>query len=452
MNYNPLNTIVNLTYFLTIPLREIFIYTSIYIIIMDKKNIERIVLDQSNDLKEMELGLTRDKLLEIDSQINSKINIIITGVRRCGKSTLLLQIMNKYYKDKFYYLRFADERLSDIQIEDYQKIYEIFLANFNKTNIFFFDEIQGKPKWDQFVNRLYEIGNKSYITGSNSELLSKEISTYLTGRHLDVELYPFSFKEYLMFRQVDPDYKYTKNLIKIEKEFENYLKIGGFPQVVVENNSSLLEEIYEDIINKDVLLRYNINDVSVLKKTATFLMSNISKEFSYNSIKNMFNLGNSNTIRNYIYYLTNAYLLFELNKYDYSLKKQENYSKKIYCIDTGLINKIAFSFSENKGRLYENSVFIELKRRGQNIYFWKDKLDYEVDFLTVDKNKVTSLIQVSYDLSNPKTKEREVKGLLSGLNEFKLKEGIIITKDLEKQEKIDNKIIKYIPIWKWLLE
>jgi len=181
-------------------------------------------------------------------------------------------------------------------------------------------------------------------------------------------------------------------------------------------------------------------------------MANISKEFSYNSIKNLFNSGNSNTIRNYIYYLSNAYLLFELNKYDYSLKKQENYSKKIYCIDTGLINKIAFSFSENKGRLYENAVFIELKRRGKSIYFWKDKSDYEVDFLITDKNKVTALIQVSYDLSNPKTKEREVKALLSGLNEFKLKEGVIITKDLDKDEKIDNKIIKYIPIWKWLLE
>ena len=419
---------------------------------MDKQYIERIILDQSEDLKKMELGFTRNKLQDIDSHIKSKINIVITGVRRSGKSTLLLQIMDKYYKDKFYYLRFADERLSNIQIEDYQKIYEVFLANFNKTNIFFFDEIQGKPKWDQFVNRLYETGNKFYITGSNSELLSKEISTYLTGRHLDIELYPFSFREFLDFKKIDIDYRYTKNLIKIEKEIVNYLKIGGFPQVVVENNTSLLEEIYEDIINKDVLLRYNINDVSVLKKTAIFLMSNIAKEFSYNFLKKMFNLGNSNTIRNYVYYLSNAYLLFELNKYDYSLKTQENYSKKIYCIDTGLINKMAFSFSENLGRLYENCVFIELKRRGKDIYFWKDKSNSEIDFLMLEKNKVVSLIQVCYNLNDLKTKEREVNALLSGLDEFKLKEGIIITKDLDKEEKIRNKTIKFIPLWKWLLE
>jgi uncharacterized protein len=419
---------------------------------MDKQHLERIIFDQSEDLKKMELGFTRNKLLDIDSHIKSKTNIVITGVRRSGKSILLLQIMDKYYKDKFYYLRFADERLSDIQIEDYQKIYEVFLANFNKTNIFFFDEIQGKPKWDQFVNRLYETGNKFYITGSNSELLSKEISTYLTGRHLDIELYPFSFREFLDFKKIDLDYRYTKNLIKIEKEIVNYLKIGGFPQVVVENNTSLLEEIYEDIINKDVLLRYNINDVSVLKKTAIFLMSNIAKEFSYNSLKKMFNLGNSNTIRNYVYYLSNAYLLFELNKYDYSLKTQENYSKKIYCIDTGLINKMAFSFSENLGRLYENCVFIELKRRGKDIYFWKDKSNSEIDFLMLEKNKVVSLIQVCYDLNDLKTKEREVNALLSGLDEFKLKEGIIITKDLDKEEKIRNKTIKFIPLWKWLLE
>jgi uncharacterized protein len=420
---------------------------------MNKDYLERIILDQFEDLNKMDLGLSRDKLLELDKHIKSKINIIITGVRRCGKSTLLLQIMNKYYKDNFYYLRFADERLSDIQIEDYQKIYEVFQVNFNKNNIFFFDEIQGKPKWDRFVNRLYETGNKFYITGSNSELLSKEISTYLTGRHLDVELYPFSFKEYLDYKKINTDYRYTKNLIKIEKELNNYLKMGGFPQVVVENNLALLEEIYEDIINKDVLLRYNLNEVSIFKKIALFLISNVSKEFSYNSIKKMYNLGNSDTVRNYVFYLTNSYLLFELPKYDYSLKKQETYSKKIYCVDTGLINKLAFSFSENIGRLYENLVFIELKRRNKNIYFWKSQLDYEVDFLILEKNKVTSLIQVVYDLSNNlKTKEREIKGLLSGLNEFKLKTGIIITKNLEKEEKVDNKIIKYIPLWKWLLE
>ncbi|MDD3178056.1 MAG: ATP-binding protein [Candidatus ainarchaeum sp.] len=419
---------------------------------MDKDYLERIILDQSEDLKQIDLGLPRDKLLDLDTQIKSKINIIITGVRRCGKSTLLLQIMNKYYKNKFYYLRFADERLSDIKIDDYQKIYEIFQSNFNMNNIFFFDEIQGKPNWDKFVNRLYETGNKFYITGSNSELLSKEISTYLTGRHLDVELYPFSFKEYLNFKKINLDYRYSKNLIKIEKELNNYIKIGGFPQVVVENNLVLLEEIYEDIINKDILLRYNLNDVAIFKKIALFLISNISKEFSYNSIKKMYDIGNSDTVRNYVYYLKNAYLLFELPKYDYSLKKQESYSKKIYAIDTGLINKLAFSFSENIGRLYENLVFIELKRRNKRIYFWKDKSNYEIDFIILEKNKVTSLIQIVYDLSDLQTKEREIRGLISGLKEFKLKEGIIITKDLDKKEKIDNLTIKYIPLWKWLLE
>jgi predicted AAA+ superfamily ATPase len=419
---------------------------------MDKSYLERIILDQSEDLKKINLGLTRNKLSELDIHIKSKINIIITGVRRCGKSTLLLQIMDKYYKNKFNYLRFADERLSDIQVDDYQKIYEVFLSNFNKNNIFFFDEIQGKPNWDKFVNRLYETGNKFYITGSNSELLSKEISTYLTGRHLDIELYPFSFKEYLDYKKIDIDYRYTKNLLKIEKELNNYLKIGGFPQVVIENNTTLLEEIYEDIINKDILLRYNINDVSTFKKIALFLISNVSKEFSYNSIKKMYNLGNSDTVRNYIYYLTNSYLLFELTKYDSSLKKQESYGKKIYAIDTGLINKIAFGFSENIGRLYENLVFLELKRRNKKVYYWKSELDLEIDFLITDKGKVTSLIQVAYTLSDPRTKEREVKALLSGLNEFKLKTGIIITNDLDKEEKIANKTIKFIPMWKWLLD
>jgi len=420
---------------------------------MEKQYLEQIVLDQKERLNKLKEGYPREKLSNISNLVKHKINIVVTGHRRSGKSTFLLQWMNKYYNSNFYYLDFSDERLVDFKTKYFQLLYEIFLENFGEKNIFFFDELQGKKyDWNKFVNRLYSEGKRFFITGSNADLLSKEISTYLTGRHFDIMLWPFSFKEYLGYNGFNKNYKSTSGKVETIKYFNNYIKQGGFPEVVVYKNADLLENIYQDVINNDILNRYDLKEEIQFKKIALFLISNFAREFSYTSLKNNFNLGSTNTSKNYVSYLTNSYLLFELTKYDYSLKKQETYAKKIYAIDTGLINKIAFGFSENIGRLYENLVFIELKRRNKNIYFWKDKFNYEVDFITVDKNKVTSLIQVVYDLSNPKTKEREVRGLLSGLNEFKLKTGTIITKDLDKEEKIDDKIIKYIPLWKWLLE
>ncbi len=420
---------------------------------MDKQYLEQIVLDQKERLSKLKDGYPRNKLADLSDLIKHKINIVVTGHRRSGKSTFLLQWMNKYYNSDFYYLDFSDERLVDFKTTDFQLLYEIFLEHFGEKNIFYFDELQGKKyDWNKFVNRLYSEGKRFFITGSNADLLSKEISTYLTGRHFDITIYPFSFKEYLGYNNFNKNYKSTSGKVEVIKYFNNYIKQGGFPEVIVYKTTDILDNIYQDVINTDILNRYDIKEDTEFKKMTLFLISNFGREFSYTSLKNNFNLGSTHTAIKYVSYLTNTYLLFELTKYDYSLKKQDTYSKKIYCIDTGLVNKISFNFSENIGRLYENLVFIELKRRNKNIYFWKDKLDLEVDFLIVEKNKVASLIQVTYDISNLKTKEREIKGLLSGLNEFKLKEGIIITKDLEKEEKIDNKIIKYIPIWKWLLE
>ncbi len=420
---------------------------------MEKRYLEQIVLDQKERLSKMKEGYPRDKLLEVPDLIKHKINIVVTGHRRSGKSTFLLQWMKKYYNSNFYYLDFSDERLVDFKTIDFQLLYEIFLEQYGEKDVFYFDELQGKKyDWNRFVNRLYAEGKRFFITGSNADLLSKEISTYLTGRHFDIMIYPFSFKEYLGYHNFNKNYNSTLGKVEAINHFNNYIKQGGFPEVIVYNTTDILENIYQDVINTDILNRYKIKEEIEFKKMTLFLMSNFAREFSYTSIKNNFNLGSTNTAKKYISYLTNTYLVFELTKYDYSLKKQESYSKKIYCIDTGLISKTTFNFSENIGRLYENLVFIELKRRGKSIYFWKDKSDYEVDFLITKKNNVTALMQVSYDLSNPKTKKREVKALLSGLNEFKLKEGIIITKDLEKEEKKEDKVIKYIPLWKWLLE
>ncbi len=421
-------------------------------IFMDEANLTKIVLDQQNRLEKLSLSYPRDKLNDISNIINHKINIVVTGHRRVGKSTFLLQVMSKHYKNKFYYLDFSDERLIDFQTKDFQLLYEIFLKNFGDRNIFLFDEIQGKYDWNKFVNRLYAENKRFFITGSNADLLSKEISTYLTGRHFDITIYPFSFKEYLGYKKFKENYNSTKGQIKIRKYLEDYIKSGGFPEVIIFNNSDILQNIYQDVLNKDILNRYTIKDENNFKKISLFLLSNIAKKFSYTSLKNNFGLGSVNTAKDYVSYLTNSYIFFEHPLFDYSLKKQNTYSKKIYCIDAGLVNKMAFAFSENIGRLYENVVFIELKRKNKETYYWENESKLEVDFLIVEKQKVKELIQVCYDLSNEKTKEREINALVFGLKEFKLNEGIIITQNIEKEEIIDNKKIKYIPLWKWLLE
>ena len=422
------------------------------VLYMDKEYLTQVVLDQNNRLKKLSEGLPRKKLDDITSFIDHKINIVITGHRRSGKSTFLLQWMNKFYKNDYYYFDFSDERIQDFKTADFQTLHETLLEQFGERKIFFFDEIQGKPNWDKFVNRLYTEGYRFFITGSNAELLSKEISTYLTGRHFDIQIYPFSFEEYLAYNKFEKNPKITEGRVEIKRYLNEYIKNGGFPEVVVYNNSDILGSIYDDVINKDILNRYKITDENTFKKLALFLITNFSKEFSYTSLKNNFNMGSTHTAKKYVSYLVNAYVLFELNKYDSSLKKQENVAKKIYCIDTGLINQIAFKFSENLGKLYENTVFIELLRRGHKIYFYKAENSWEVDFIIQDKTKIVSAIQVCYDLTDKKTKERELKSLLYACDKFGLKEGTIVTNDLDKEEKISNKVIKFIPLWKWLIK
>jgi len=421
---------------------------------MDKEYLRLVIKDQQLRVANLPLGYPRNKLSNLNGILKHKINIVITGPRRSGKSTFLLQWMNKVYKDNFYYFDFSDDRVVDFKTEDLQVLYELFLELYGEKKVFFFDEIQGKYDWNKFVNRLYSEGYRFFITGSNAELLSKEISTYLTGRHYDVTILPFSFNEFLGYNKVDLDFVGTKNTIKIKSKLESYLNNGGFPEVVTFGNKDILDNVYKDVINKDIVLRYGIKEEEVFKKLSLYLISNFARDFSYTSLKNTFGLGSVNTTSNYVSYLVDAYIVFELQKYDYSLKKQDKSSKKIYCVDLGLINKIAFAFSENLGRLYENAVFIELLNRGyeKNIYYYKTKSNKEVDFILLEGIKPKSLIQVCYDLSNLETKKRETSALVEASEELNCNNLLIITKDYEGVEAVGKKKIKYTPLWKWLLE
>ena len=413
-------------------------------------DLRNIVLKQKEEIEKTDGSLKRDILDEILHWFKDNRVIILTGIRRCGKSTILRQIMKK--KENFCYVNFEDERFLDFKAQDFEKLNEILIEIYNNPKVYFFDEIQNIEKFETFVRRLQDEGKKIVITGSNASLLSKEFGTRLTGRYKLFEIFPFSFSEYLKFKNIEIDenlsYK-TNKRVEIKKAFNEYLELGGFPEYLKTLDKDYIKDVYENILYKDVIARYAIKKQKIIKELINILTTNISSTFTYNSIKTALHLGNSITVKEYISYLANSYFFFELPKFDFSLRRSLNSPKKIYLIDTAFNQVTGFNFSKNMGKNLENVVFIELKRRKKDIYYFSEK--NECDFVIKDGVKVTDAIQVCYNLSK-ENKDREVKGLLEPLNKFKLKGGLIITFDQEEEFEQEGKIIKVMPVWKWLLK
>ena len=411
---------------------------------MNLSKLEEVAADQLNNFKNKDIGITRD--IDFKKYLKTKQITVISGIRRCGKSTLLAQFSKKF--KSFYYLNFDDERLINFNVSDFNNLVVAWQKKYSAKTILL-DEIQNVENWEWFVRRIYEEGYKIFITGSNAKLLSSELTTRLSGRYFKIELYPFSFKEFLDFKKIDYRKNDTKNKVKILKSFDYYLKNGGFPEFIQFKDSEFLKRVYEDVLYKDLLIRFNIREIKAFKQLANFLFANFTKEISYNSLKNTLGFKSVTSVKNYIEFIQESFLVFELYKYDYSLKKQYVSDKKIYIIDNGIRNVVAFSFSTDSGKLLENLVFLELKRRGKEIYYFKDKK--ECDFAVREKNKIKAVIQVTDNL-NAGDRERELFGLLAAMEKFKLKNGLILTKDQEDVIKNGKLIINVIPVWKWLLE
>lgn len=417
---------------------------------MEKNEIKNIILDQNEKIKINENFIDREVLKKINSFSDSNLIIILTGLRRSGKSTILNIIKNRSKKNNFY-VNFDDFRLIKFKLDDFQKLNEIFLETKN-LNEFYFDEIQNIKYWERYIRTLHDEKNKLYITGSNASMLSTELGTHLTGRNIPIVVYPFSFKEFLVFKNFTfkkKDLFLTSKKVIILGLLKEYIKKGGIPEYLKTQKDDYLKFIYEDIINRDIVARYSITNVSSLKDLIYYLISNIGKQFSYNKLTSIIGVKNSTTVKEYIDYLENSYLIFTLNKFDYSLKKQLINQKKVYVIDTGLANAVSFKFSEDKGRILENVVFIELKRREKEIYY--HHVNNECDFIINNKGKITQVIQVTDNLSEEKTRNREIAGLLDACKTYKLKTGLILTNDEEEEFEQEGVKIIIKPIWKWLL-
>ncbi|MEA3458796.1 MAG: ATP-binding protein, partial [Candidatus Thermoplasmatota archaeon] len=383
--------------------------------------------------------------------------LTITGVRRSGKSVLSVQLLKE---KKHGYINFDDERLINIESKDLNNVLQAFYELYGPdVEYFVLDEIQNIKDWELFANRLRRT-KKIVLTGSNSKLLSGELATHLTGRHIDFTLYPFSFKEYLTFNNIKPtkeDFYSTKKIVEIKKHLKNYIKLGGYPEVY-KFGRSMLVRTYEDIIQKDILLRYNIKNKKTFRDLAKYLISNFSNEITYRKLKDVVSIKNDHTIKNYVDYLSTSYLTFILERFSFKLKKQIIAPKKIYCTDTGMINSIAFRFSENSGKMLENLVAIELLRRKSywqtnlELYYWKDHQQREVDFVLKNGPKIEKLIQVNYASGKDEIDKRETESLVRASKALKCKNLFLITFDYDDEITIDDIEIKCMPIWKWLLE
>jgi uncharacterized protein len=317
------------------------------------------------------------------------------------------------------------------------------------------DEIQNVKLWEKWISRMYEKNIKFIVTGSNASLLSSEFSTALTGRNVVLEMFPFSFKEFIGIKNsklLDKKYYTEEEKAKINRHLTEYIENGGFPEVVLKKRKEILSNYFNDILFRDIIKRYTIKYKDALEKLALYLISNTASLASYQQIQKILNMKSINTAKNYTNYLEKAFLIYKVPLLSYSLKQQIYNPFKVYCIDTGLANAVAFKTSENLGNKYENIAFLELKRRKKETYYWKDEKGKEIDFLIKEKNKITQAIQVCYDLNNKETHKRETTALLSALQKFKLKKGTIITNNMEKTEKHEKKTITYTPLWKWLIQ
>ena len=377
--------------------------------------------------------------------------IVISGVRRCGKSTLMQQIRMDHAEHDFYF-NFDDERLVNFTLDHFQMLQEVLIELYGEQKTWYFDEIQNITGWERFVRRLHDYGNKIYLTGSNATMLSRELGTHLTGRYLRFELYPFSFAEFLRIKGQNRHTgdASTKGKATLNRFFGEYLKSGGFPQYIATGNELYLKSLYESILYRDVMVRNNLTNEHEIAVLVNYLAANISNLVSYNNLRGITGIKNATTVKKYVDLLKDSYLLFPVSKFDYSVRKQVQNPKKVYFIDPALALKLGFSFSENRGRLLENLVYIELRRRTAETWYYNQ--GNECDFIIRSGNKVTEVIQVCWSVSDPEVRKRELSGLSDAMDKFGLEHGTVITREEKENFFHNGHTVKIIPITEWLLD
>lgn len=398
-----------------------------------KEEIESAVAGQRKVISKDSVHTKRDA---IDKIKPSSTHIeVITGIRRCGKSTLMRQIISET-QSNYSYFNFEDPRIFGFEIGDFPKLDEVFGEN---SPTYFFDEIQNVPGWEVYVRQLHDRGEKVYVTGSNASLLSRELGTRLTGRYLAHEIFPFSYSEFLRYCQKTDD----------QTSFEEYIELGGFPEYLRDKNPEVLQNLLKDIVFRDIAIRYGIKNTKTLMDITLFLVSNVGKEVSFNSLKKTFEIGSATTVSDYLSWLEDAYLLFFLPRFSWSAKSISKNPKKVYCIDTGFAKANSLSFSKDQGRLLENLVYILLRKTRLKTYYFRERK--ECDFVVFEGDSCKWLIQVTERIHIDNQK-RELDGLTEAMEFFGKTEGYILTLDQNDTLSSEGKTFQILPVKVFLAE
>ena len=359
---------------------------------------------------------------------------IISGIRRCGKSTLVGQLLQPRMDDSIY-VKFDTPRLYGFTMDQFRLLDAIIAEK--EPKYLFFDEIQVVEGWEVYVLGKLDEGYNVVVTGSNATMLSKELGTRLTGRHIAKALYPFSYSEYVGYRNKE----YCASSLR------EYLADGGFPSYLTLGDEEVLAQLTEDVLYRDIMVHYGIKESLPLKKLATYLAGNCARLTSANNLRDVIGVKSSQTVIDYFSYLSDAYLFHFVSKFSCSYRSQQLNPKKVYCIDTGLQSVLTASFSQDAGRRLENMVYLELLRRGGEIHYYAER-GSECDFVVSHKNKVDTAIQVCLEMDD-ENRDREVKGLLSAMSAFDLAQGVILTENQNDTLIEDGRQIDIVPVWQW---
>jgi len=394
--------------------------------------------------------IPREHFPDYQKQLTTHFIKTILGPRRAGKTTLGLLLLKK---ENFYYVNFDDEILSTLKHEDLGELLELLNEIFGKRPYLFLDEIQNIDSWELFVNRLQRLGYNVIISGSNSKLLSKELSSHLGGRTLTLEILPFSFKEFLKAKDITSIKETDEEIGRIKNQLREYIKWGGYPEIVTEVTDSdlrkkYLNELLDTIIFRDITQRFNIKYTAELVALATIIINQFSTRTSLSKVSRDLGIS-THTIKKYISYLEEAYMIISSKKFSYKPREMESSFRKYYCIDTGLLNAKKTTLTKDFGKKLENIVAVELKRRNIDLYYYIVDNKYEVDFVIGDSTSITEVIQVVND--GQEMPKREMRTGVSACKKLHCKILTLITWNTEEKKVEEDIKIQIIPIWKWLL-
>lgn len=421
---------------------------------MKISDIEKVLLEQQDELEALESEVLIHRPEEDLINLNSKLAQVVIGVRRSGKSTLCFNALRKAGVH-YAYANFDDERLEELETQDLDNVLQTLYKIYGKFDYLFLDEIQNIDGWPLFVNRLLRQRIHIIITGSNAKLLSTELATHLTGRHHKIELFPFSFKDWCSIKDVDYTRLTTKNKGLLSKAYEEYFRQGGFPELISgeENPKEYISTLIDNIISQDIRKRYKIRNIDALKRLAHHILNETPTLIVKETLQNIIGIKSERTLGNYLMYLNQTYLISTISKYS-SRSRERARNEKSYAIDVSFMDKRENAFSgENLGWRLETIVYLELLRRKagteNDIYYYQGR-SAEADFVVCDGNKTLAVYQVCYDISNDKTRKREIKGCIAGAKATKCDDLFLITDHESEIIEEDGYTIQVVPIWEWL--